>query len=240
MKRIAMLSLLFGLLHFFGYAQQVDKGFELYELLKIYQVYKQIPHLSFEMEYTYADSVQPAVVQERLRGTTKISNSLSWQLLDSTLELVEGQRYIMGIYYSDSIITVSNRPPSPGVLQLPLMDSLFRAALVDSMCITGKQNGEKLLSIFFRPTSMYSHYRLYYDARTSLINRIEYYTKTINLSEEEGGSGTSLITLRLSQYSFDPVPGELFREERILFKNGRTFTAAPAFADFKIIDNTVK
>ncbi|MEI6950338.1 hypothetical protein V9K67_24365 [Paraflavisolibacter sp. H34] len=218
-------------------AQRVETGKELQQLLKICQAYRQVIQLSFEVEFTYADSARPEEVLERLRGLSKISNGRYWGMIDS-VELVEGLDYSLGIFYQDSLITVANKPPQTNVLQLPLLDTVFLAANVDSMRITGRQKEERVLTIFFKNTSLYSRYCLYYNAQSFLVSRMEYFTRALHQDDPAGGA--QLITVRLSHYSFDPVPGELFREDRVLSRTGGAFSTTPAFAAFKIIDNTAK
>jgi hypothetical protein len=138
----------------------------------------------------------------------------------------------------DSIISVSNRQQYPSTFQLPFLDSLFRAANVESLSITARNDSLRLLSVRFKPASVYGSYQLHYNANTHLIERIEYFTREIG--GEEGHSGTGLITVRLHHYSFQPLDAELFHEERFVQKTNGAFQAQPPFAGFKLIVNTDK
>ena len=122
--------------------------------------------------------------------------------------------------------------------QLPLLDSLFRAANVESFTLTARNDSLRVLSVKFRPSSIYSQYRLHYNRYTHLVDRIEYYTREV--PGEEGHSGTGLISIRLYNYSFQPLRGDLFREDRFVEKSGGTFKANASYARFKLIDNTDK
>lgn len=239
MKTNRTLFILILLLNTFinSFSQQVDKGFELHELMKIAQVYRHIPSLSFDMEYSYADSAKPNKVLETVTGTSKIKDGLSWCMLDS-VEMVQGQTYSLAVYYEDSIISLSARRQHATTFQLPLLDSLFRAANVESLSIMARNDSLRTLTVTFQPTSVYSRYRLYYNAYTYLIDKMEYYTREV--PGEEGHSGTGLIGIRLYNYSFLPVQSELFREDRFVQKTNGTFKATAAFADFRLMINTDK
>ena len=104
-KYSLVLPLLFSLKSF---SQEVPKGFELLELVKISEIYRLSSDISFDMAFTYADSAQPNTIMEQLQGSYKIHHGNYWGIIDS-IEYLQGSLYNLAVFHNDSIINVSNR-----------------------------------------------------------------------------------------------------------------------------------
>ena len=241
MKLVMRLTYIFGfyivLPSISLYGQQVEKGFELHELVKIGETYKNALNLNFSMTYTYADSALPATPLESLTGLYKIRNGKYWTMIDS-IEFVQGQQYDVAIYYGDSTIVVNEQREYGNILKIPALDSAFQKANVDSMKIMEFNDSTRLLTLFFNLDANYNLYKLQYDKDKYLIRKIEYYVK--NMPNQTGDNSiTGLITIDFTNYSEQNVDPLLFQEDRIVYKSGGELFTQSAFTNFKVFNNTI-
>src|SRR5437868_3403606 len=178
--RIIIVSIFFleFFLQFKSYGQQVEKGFELVELMKIAETYKNIDNLSFSINYTYADSARPTTYLEQLSGTSKLSNGKYWSLLDS-IEYLQGYQYNLTVYYSDSTVVVADKQEYGNMMKAPILDSAYTLNFVDSLKINEFDDSTRLVSVFFKTGTPYVRYKLYYDKYQFLIRKMEFYAKNI-------------------------------------------------------------
>ena len=219
---------------------QVDKGYELLELVRITEVYTKAPDLSFDIDYVYADSTAPATVLESMSGNMAISGGRFYAMLDST-EFIQGYQYGLAVYYRDEIIVISDRQEFGDVLKLPVLDSTFQQAHVDSMNIVQVNDTTRELTIYFNSGGPFKRYKMRYDARTFLISTISYFIQ--NIEPETGGltSRTAIITMNFSAYSTATVDPTLFQEDKFVYKqNGELIQKYP-YEDFRLFNNvTIK
>ncbi|WP_290710688.1 hypothetical protein, partial [Flavihumibacter sp. CACIAM 22H1] len=169
-----LLGLFTGLVSSAAQAQEVPKGFELMELVNISQTYLRYPNLSFDLIYTYTDSSNPTVVYEEVQAKCKMQNGRTWSKIDS-VEFVQGNMYNVVVYHNDSVIMVNDRVEQNSIFQLPLMDSLFREANVDSLEVSRLNDSTRALLIHFKPGAFYKSYQIKYHPYTYLIRSITYF-----------------------------------------------------------------
>lgn len=218
-------------------AQQVQQGYELLEVLKVSEYYRSVPNLSFSVNYTYGDSAYPSSHVEELSGMYKIQDGRFWMSMDS-IEYVQGDQFNLTIYYQDSLIAVAERTNNTPVLKLPLLDSLFEAANVDSMKITTLNDSTNSLQIMFKPESYYRGYEMQYDKNHYLIRNVKYYVNDmVDDSTHETASGTALIQMSFSGYSESAISKDYFREDKFIDRLKDDFVARPAYTGFKILVN---
>ncbi|MCU7549880.1 hypothetical protein OCK74_12180 [Chitinophagaceae bacterium LB-8] len=232
--KLLLMILALQLINETAYTQVVEKGFEMMELLKISEVYRQVPDISFQVHYTYTDSIKPSEILEELDGSYKIHNGKFWAMLDS-VEYVQGNLYNLTIYHQDSTIAIGNRQEYRNVLQAPLMDSLFREANVQSMQVGQLDGATRILKMRFKPESSYSYYELQYDRNSYLIRKVKFYMR--EPSEEKPGSGTHCISIEFSNYSDAMISDEYFREDKFIFQKGKEFLTQPAFNGYQLLVN---
>ncbi len=217
-------------------AQGVVKGFEYGEIINIAQAYKAAPSLSFDVQINLADSARQDSIVETINGSYKIQNGLFWAMIDST-EMVQGTNYSVSVFHTDSVIAVGAPVQYPGVLQLPFMDSLFKAQNIDSMCVTQTCDSVRSLRMYFGPSSFYSGYTINYDLNTYLINSITYFAKT-PAYEDSTGCGTSAINIAFSNYSTQPIDYSYFQESKFIYSEGGQLYVQPAYTGFQLMVNT--
>jgi hypothetical protein len=220
-----------------GKPQPQHRGEELLEILRIAEVYRQTPSLSFDMVYTYHDTIDIETPVETVTGSSKISNGNYWTMLDST-EFIQGYRYSISVFHQDSTIVVGERQDQGNVMQLPLLDSLFRGANVDSILIYPVNDTTNEINITFGPEAAYQAYTLFYHPQTYLVHKVQYYMRGV--ADERITTGTAIITLTISNYSEDPVDQQLFREDRLVLPSGGDFVGKGGFAGFRIINNITR
>ncbi len=218
-------------------AQTVQPGFELLEILKISEVYRVMPNLSYNIKYIYADSVLPATVLEELNGFSKISEGRCYTMLDS-MEYVQGYRYGVTVLHLDSTIVVGDTKCNSTVMQLPVLDSLFQKILVNATNVTQVNDSLRVLTIQFKGIAPYSQYKIHYNSNKYLVNKIEYFMRNVQVEEGAVTSGTALITLLLSNYSEQSFDKQIFQEDKFLYKLNGEIHAKPAYSNFKLVVNT--
>lgn len=221
---------------FKGFSQEVAKGLELMEIVKISETYRLAPDISFNMSFTYADSTRPNTILEQINGTYKIHNGKYWGMLDS-IEYLQGGLYNLAIYHKDSVIAINNRQEYASVLQIPVMDSLFRQANVAKMGVTKLNDSTRSLTIIFTPQAAYRSYELQYDLNNFLIRKVKYYLPDAG-SDNINSSGVVCVTINFSNYSSQALGEEHFNENRFVYRQNDDIVAQPAFRGFRIINNS--
>lgn len=234
-KRICLAIAVF--ISFKSVSQEVPKGFELTEIVKIAETYRLAPNLSFNIHYTYSDSAQPNQVIEQLDGSHKIHNGKFWSMLDS-IEFLQGNLYSLGIYHKDSLIIVNNRQDYTSVMQIPMMDSLFRESNVTDMQVTRLDDSTRSIKIQFTPQTQYRGYEMQYDINSFLIRKVKYYIP--DPGDEDNppvSSGVVCITINFLNYSEAPINEEYFNESKFIYRQGNELLSQPAFTGYRIIAN---
>jgi hypothetical protein len=215
-------------------AQQTKHGFEILELVKIAENYRLQPDLSFSFTTTLSDSVHLDSVAQTLNGQYKMHNGLYWLFLDS-VEYIQGNQFYITVDHRDSVITVNNKRPYTNILSVPLLDSLFREANIDTMS-SAADGSSRLISIKFNSSSPYSKYDLFYDADSLFISTISYYIREYsNDSTEKISSGTAKIITLFSSYSRASVDPSYFDESKFIYRSGDKIYRKPAYEDFKML-----
>ena len=232
---------------FHAHAQSVIKGFEYGEIMNIAEAYRQAPNLSFDLQFNYADSVRQDSIVEQINGSYKLQNGMYWAIIDST-EILQGTNYNVSVFHYDSVIAVANPQRYTNVLQLPFLDSLFRAQNIDSMNVTNVNDSTRSLRMYFNPASFYSSYVINYDLNTYLMNSITYFVKTpayedLDGDEDSGhldgdeGSGISMIKIIFSGYSYQVIDNSYFDESKFIYRQGGQFFTKPDYANFQLMVN---
>ena len=217
-----------------GFSQDVSKGMEMLELVKISETYRLARDMSFDMHYTYADSARPKTILEEMYGKYKIHNRKYWSMIDS-IELVQGNQYSLGIYYNDSLIMVNRKQDYSNVMQVPMMDSLFREAHVSDIRVNQLNDSTRTLKIRFNDQSPYRAYEMQYDLNNFLIRKLKYYITATTDDEKSITSGVECIAISFSNYSDEVVSDDYFNETKFIDLRGDQLVTQPAFAGFKLI-----
>lgn len=219
-------------------AQDIPKGLEVMEIIKVADAYRAAPNLSFDMNITYADSVTPASITEQVAGSYKIHEGKYWGILDS-VEFLQGGQFNMTVYHSDSIILVSDRQEYTSVLQLPLMDSLFREINIQDMSVSSLNDSTRLLRILFNSESPYHSYEMEYDMATYRIHHVKYYL-TEMAGDTLATSGVVCITMNFSNYSESLISDDDFKESKFIYRFADEIKLQPAYEGFRLMINTKK
>lgn len=216
---------------------QVEQKFELLQIVKIAEVYRVAPNLSFTAVYTYADSTLPDTILEHVNGTYKFSSGRFDNVLDST-EQIQGSLFNLTVSREDSSIIVNNRQDYAKQMELPFLDSMFRNGNVNSMSIVDYDDSTRKLTILFKPNSNYSRYEMKYDKNKFYISNIKYYIRNVMNDGTGVTSGTAIVNLLFSNYSTAPINPSVFAEDRFIYRSGSTLQVQPAFAGFNVVNNT--
>ena len=219
-------------------AQSVPKGLEIMEIVKIGEAYRTASDLSFDMNITYADSATPTSITEQIAGSYKIHAGKYRGMIDS-VEFLQGSEFNMAVYHSDSVIVITDRQEYTSVLQLPLMDSLFREANVADMSVKDVDDSTRLLSILFKSQSPYHSYELKYDIATNHIKQVKYYLAEM-ASDTQGASGVVCIAMNFSNYSENVIDDDEFKESKYVFHFGDEIKLQPPYEGFRLMINTEK
>lgn len=230
--------------------QGVIKGFEAGEIINIAEVYRQAPNLSFDVDFTYADSATSDSIIDELTGSCKISNGRYYTIIDST-ELVQGPKYNIAVFYYDSVIAISTPHQYSNLLQLPFLDSMFRKANIDSMTVLQLNDTTRRLRMYFNTTSKFSSYMVDYDQNSYVMDSVTYRTKGPYYgSGGPGGPGgdpdqlfvpatvASVFTIKFSNYSKQVIDGSYFMENKYIYTQNGQFFVQPQYSGFQLMVNT--
>lgn len=220
-----------------------EKGFEWFELFKIEQAYRHMPRLSFNMNYDFAAPAEQGLETEQLTGTCKMKGSYYDTFLDS-VEYVQGPQYLVTVYYQDSVIEIADRKDFQAIT-LPLSDSLFRATYVDHITNEKLKDTVSRITVFFQKKTAIDKYEIEYNPRTSLLVKLTSRRRRQE-NDQEGHSGRTAekvsqplqFTIRFTGYDTTPLDDALFDAGRFITGQQGNFQCQPAFAHFKLIDNT--
>jgi hypothetical protein len=216
---------------------QVETDFELLQIVKVAEIYRQAPNLSFSAAYRYADSSLPDSILEHVDGLYKMSTGRYWIVLDST-EQLQGSLYNLTVYHEDSAISINKRQEYAEKLRLPFMDSAFRNSNVSSLSITEYDDSTRKLTVYFKPGSNFSQYEMKYDKYKFYMRNMTYYLRNVMNDGTGVTSGTAVITVAFSNYSTAAIDQSVFNEEKFIYKSGGQFHVQPAYSNFSLIVNT--
>ncbi|MGN6196510.1 MAG: hypothetical protein ACTHOB_16340 [Ginsengibacter sp.] len=230
--------------------QGVIKGFEAGEIINIAEAYRQAPNLSFDADFTYADSASSDSIIDELSGSYKISNGRYYSMIDST-ELVQGSKYNIAVFNYDSVITISSPHQYSNILQLPFLDSLFRKANIDSMTVLQLNDTTRRLQMYFDTTSKFSSYMVDYDQNSYMMDSVIYRTRGpyygSNGPGDPGGdpyqvfvpaTAASVFTIKFSNYSNQVIDGSYFMDSKYIYTQNGQFFVQPQYSGFQLMVNT--
>jgi hypothetical protein len=219
-------------------AQSVPKGLEVMEIIKIGEAYRNASDLSFDINITYADSATQTSITEQIAGRYKIHAGKYWGIIDS-MEFIQGAQFNLAVYHSDSVIVITDRQEYSSVLQLPLMDSLFREANIADMSVKDIDDSTRLLLIMFNEQSPYHSYQLKYDVATNRIKQVKYYL-TEMASDVAGASGVVCVAMNFSNYSENIIGDDEFKESKYVYRYADEIKLQPPYEGFRLMVNTQK
>lgn len=227
--------------------QGVIKGFEAGEIINIAEAYRQAPNLSFDVDFTYADSARSDSIIDELSGSFKISNGRYYSIIDST-ELVQGSKYNIAVFNYDSVITISSPRQYSNILQLPFLDSLFRKANIDSMTVMQLNDTTRRLQMYFDTTSKFSSYMIDYDQNSFMMDSVIYRTRGPYYDPLDPGGPpyevfvpatvASVFTIKFSNYSNQVIDGSYFMENKYIYTQNGQFFVQPQYSGFQLMVNT--
>lgn len=216
------------------YAQDIEPGFEKTEIIRLSEVYRSHPYLSYDVHYHFADSAQPTVVLEEFDISYKLQQGRYRAIMDS-MDIINSYNYNLKIYHEEELIIMSNTTGYTDVLQLPLIDSLFIAANVDSLSVVNLSDSTRKLTVFFGAESPYIKYEAIYNRATSFIQYIAYYIKE-PASDDPGASGVSLITAEFFNYSTAVIDEAYFNIGQFAVYADTQWQPQQAYSSYRLID----
>ena len=228
-------------------AQGVIKGFEAGEIINIAEAYRQAPNLSFNVDFSYADSASSDSIIDELSGSYKISNGRYYSMIDST-ELVQGSKYNIAVFNYDSVIAISSPHQYSNILQLPFLDSMFRKANIDSMTVLQVNDTTRRLQMYFDTTSKFSTYIVDYDQNSYMMDSVIYRTRGPYYDPMDPGGDpfdvfvparvASVFTIKFSNYSNQVIDGSYFMENKYVYTQNGQFFVQPQYSGFQLMVNT--
>ena len=212
-----------------AFAQSVTPGLEMGELIRIGYTFRQVPNLSFNINYKYADSTAPSTILEQVNGQYKIHDGRYWAMLDST-ELVQGNNYSLAVFHEDKVISV-HKPQymDAKIMQLPVTDSIL-SLYTDSIRVTQLTDTTRLLNIYFKPAIPYSGYQIRYNSVSYLVDSLQFYQREIN----DSTTHTSFIKVKMTNYSEAVISEDYFMESKFIYRDG-TFYKRPDYSDYELV-----
>ena len=216
---------------------QTTAGFEQLEILKIVEMYKNAPNLSFSFTVSYADSAHADSIISSSTGSCKMSDGRYYTSAADGTEYIQGYQYGLVISPNDSTVTVYNRQEYGDMIKgIPVLDTLFFNQYVDSMKVVSYDDvPTNDLVIYFNASAPYSKYILTYDHTSYQITNIIFYMKSIDPNDS---IATGRINFSLTSYSTAPISQDVFWEDKYIYKQGGTLHLKPTYSNYQLIDNT--
>jgi hypothetical protein len=217
-----------------GYGQgAVAPGTEMQELVRIADVYDNIPNLTFHMYVTYADSLTWWQYLDTMDVFCKISYGKSF-LYNDDIELLQGREYSVYVDKLDSFIVATPVREQKSIFQAPLLDSTFRAAHVLGMSVSIVTSTTWRFKVTFKPESYYLTYDMLYDPKTGLVESVNFHVRN------EGGTygiPTDHIvcaTVTMGDFSYEVLDAALFNENRYFYKLNGSLNLQQAWQQFHL------
>lgn len=224
---------------FFGFAksqaQSVAQGTEWQELVKISEMYKNVPNLSFRVYATYADALNCESFIQVDSFTYKVKNGKSF-LTNPATEMLFGGEYSVYVNKEDSVLLVSKNLTNRGAFQVPLMDSLFRSVHVDSVYINEYSSTSWIFNVIFKTGSPYSGYSMSYNPQTSQVSFINYYVTNTEGIYDIPTDHILCVNFIFDNYSDSEQDPAIFNENRYYYKLNGTLYPQSAWSLFQFIN----
>lgn len=234
-------------------AQKIQPGFEVQEFAKIADFYQHIPSLQFTMHFIYEQCDQKEGEDDEndkdaLHFKNDHANNVSGsQVPDSSnisfflmsgkmfmtndeVEALSGDEHYIYVDKKDSVISINNRLPQT-IIQLPLMDSLFRSAHVLKMKVVDFSDSSRIIKVIFQPGSWYRKYEIEYNPMTMVVNKVRYYTKGTGDGEDDK---LARVTIIADGYTYDIPDPSVFNEARYIYKLNDKIYLQPAWQQFQL------
>jgi len=211
-------------------AQVNDPLWGLQDIVKLAETYRNIPNLNFSIDYIFADSTNPGTPLETMSGQVKVSSGKSWTFIDS-VEIIQGNQYGLTIYHYDSMMIVNDKKMYEDIMRLPILDSVFRQANVDSVAFADADT-LRTLTLFFKPNSQYSKYVLVYHKLKFRLKEASFYIR-----DGIAQGTTAVFKVAISNYDeTTPIDASIFNEWKYIHKTSGSFQAHPPYAHFTVIN----
>ncbi len=214
-------------------AQLPEPGFETTDLFRIAERYRRFENLSFQVHYHFADSAQPHVLLEQHDMQYQLKNGRYTAKTDS-MEIIGGDRYTIQVFFDEKLMVLSHSQGHSDLLQLPVNDSLFMQANVDSIKVYALSDSTNRMDIRFGAASPYSKYQLFYNNNSYLVDSIRYYVRE-PASDDIGASPTSVITAEFSNYSYAVIDEACFDIHKYVFFE-EIWKTKPAYPGYTLVD----
>lgn len=242
--RCLLLSLLVfaGLMPVSGVAQIASD--EVKTLLeKVQKAYRQADHLSFCMNYVYANAGQPNLPTDSLQGEIQLDKDRCRFVIDNTETVVTG-KYAIRIMNEEKSIYLAgkshNTEPLPDLLGMT--DSLL-AHLKGLAFAVQKQGSYQVLTMNFLPEQMYSRISLTIDPVTGYLQQAVYAVRTTGLVgrdmvESQGHpapyQSEGVISVFFTRYEHNRFNDGLFDETQIFAHIAGRYQPVGQYKDYHI------
>jgi hypothetical protein len=208
------------------------KGMELQELQILVNRYQQFDNLVFDTRITKADSASPNVITDSVLGHFELQGSRSVVVIDS-VEIINGNDYNVTLFHREREILISNKAQANNrVLQVPLSDSLFMQANIDSVYFAQQNDSIKTIHFRFHPFANFYWYQIKY-------NRYTYLIQQTKLCAKGGGTPNFIVSYDFMNYGPGSAKAELMTETRAVERsvNGG-FSSRTAYGGYTVTDLT--
>lgn len=241
-QSLLFLFLLAGMMPVRGSAQTSTVSDEVKTLLeKVQRAYRQADHLSFRVNYVYANAGQPNQPTDSLKGVIQMDKDRCKVTIDNTETIVTG-KYAIHIMNEDKSIYLSGKDQSSLPDLLNMTDSLL--AHLQGLTVTAHQEGAyQVLTFLFPPKYMYSRISLSIDPVSGYLRQTTYALRTTELVGKEmiespghaaPYQSEGLITVYFSNYEHSRFADLLFDEHQIFTHVAGRYQPVGQYKDYHI------
>lgn len=223
---------LFSLASMSAVGQVVPRGTEMQQLVKIADNYANIPYLSFDLKYTYADSLTWHDLTDSMFAACKMSYGKSL-ITNTAMEYLKGKDYNVFVNKEDSIIVAYRRKAEEDLFKVPLLDTSFINNNVDSMKVYVIDDSTWQFLVMFKPESFYTYYEMNYDPDTQLVKSINYHAHNYRGENNIPADHIVCATIYMYNYSQEELDPVLFNEARYFYQLNGGLYLQPAWQTFQ-------
>lgn len=226
-----------------GYGQELDREKVITELKAISERYRSVKNLSFDINYRYANDLQPGAFLDSLSGSFRISGKNYWYVLDNT-EAIGDSQYLIMLFKEDKIMYLT-KPSSLTLMQNPL--SLIDSYLVNKPDIKysiSSQKKEKKISLDFGDNGKYRRIEYSIDMASGFMTKMtcvvrasEMYDESVK-SQVDDASVYVQVEAVFKNYRENAFTEGLFNTAKYFKKDGEEYIALPPYETYKVFLGT--
>jgi hypothetical protein len=218
---------------------QPSKTEVLRELENISSNYSIPNNLSFDLQYRYANEVDPQKWVDSLRGKYYVTAEGIFFAVDNT-ETIVNKDYTIVLFKNDNLMYVTKSMLNQAN-PVAMLDTLILSNVTN--CQVLRTNKETIIELIFPDGSSCKRIQYLIDPPSQRVLRITQIVKADQLLDEsvrspEKSTEYAIVQIDFSNYSDAVKVSDIFKPEHYFKRNGEILSCVPPFESFRIFVGT--